>query len=131
MIVLVCGSRSVTRDAIPSMREELGVLPKGTVVIHGDARGADRLAAEVAESLGLWVEAYPAAWQVYGRRAGMIRNRVMLARKPDLVLAWWDGESAGTADTLREARRRGIAVRVLPPAGYGPHHHHPGDRPDR
>lgn len=115
MIVLVCGSRSVTHSALPSMWEELAKLPKGTVVIHGDARGADRLAAEVAVSLGLEVDAYPAAWQVYGRRAGMIRNRVMLDRKPSIVLAWWDGVSPGTADTLQEARRRGIPVRVLDP----------------
>ncbi len=34
----------------------------------------------------------------------------MLESKPDLVLAFWDGQSRGTKHTITEARRRNIPV---------------------
>lgn len=59
--------------------------------------------------MGFPVERYPADWERYGKRAGPIRNRKMLDQGPDLVVAF--GGDKGTADCVREARRRGIAVR--------------------
>lgn len=43
-------------------------------IIHGDARGADRLCRDWAVSRGIPHEAYPADWGVYGKAAGAIRN---------------------------------------------------------
>lgn len=80
--------------------------------MHGGAPGADQLAARAARKLGLEVEEYRADWGKYGRRAGMLRNLEMLNRNPDFVLAFWDGQSKGTAHTIREARRRGMHVAV-------------------
>ncbi len=48
-----------------------------------------------------------------GRRAGPERNIRMLDSTPDLVLAFWDGQSRGTRHTISEARRRNITVRVV------------------
>ena len=110
--VLVCGSR----DFEPESRivARIGQLPEGTTVIHGDARGADRIAARVAESLGLEVEAYPADWKRHGRRAGIERNLLMLdGADPDAVIAFWNGKSRGTAHTIREAEKRGLPVEVI------------------
>ncbi len=110
--ILVCGSR----DFKPESRivSRIGQLPRGTTVIHGDARGADRIAARVAESLGMEVEAYPADWKRLGRRAGIERNLLMLdGADPDRVIAFWDGKSRGTAHTIREAEKRGLPVEVV------------------
>ena len=121
MKVLVCGSRS-WRDR-RRIRARLLHLPRGSHVIHGGARGADRLAGDVARALGFQVEEVPAVWRtggsVFDRSAGFRRNLRMLDMKPDLVIAFWDGRSTGTAHTIREAHKRGLAVEV----------HHP--RPDR
>jgi lactam utilization protein B len=53
MRVLVTGA-TAWRDA-ERIREELRRLPMGSIVIHGDAPGADALAGQVARELGLTV----------------------------------------------------------------------------
>lgn len=108
MRVLVCGSRSWTdRYAI---ERELRALPDGAIVIHGAARGADTIAGEIANRLGLIVETFPADWKRHGRAAGHIRKRRMLEEgKPDLVLAF-DLGTPGTADMMRQAQRAGLPV---------------------
>ncbi len=55
-----------------------------------------------------------------GRRAGLDRNVRMLDSKPDLALAFWDGQSRGTGHTITEARRRNIPVTVVTSASAGP-----------
>ena len=113
MKVLVCGDRNWAREA--PIRERLSTLPKDAIIIEGGARGADTLARHAAEYLGLKVVEFPADWDRHGRAAGPIRNRQMLDEKPDLVIAFHPDldSSRGTADTVREARRRGILVEVI------------------
>jgi len=61
--------------------QALRELPPGTVVIHGDAPGADRIAGFVAELLGFTVRKYPAKWTEYGPFAGPTRNQEMLDKE--------------------------------------------------
>lgn len=82
-------------------------------LIHGNARGADKMAAEVAKELGWDVLAVPAEWDRYGRGAGHKRNQEMVKMKPDLCVAFWDGESRGTLDCISRAKSAGIKVRVV------------------
>jgi hypothetical protein len=111
--VLVCGSRSVHRGHLHLVYNELVLMPKNTVIIHGACRGADLVADEVARELGLTIEAYPAEWDRLGRAAGPLRNTKMLESGVGLVLSFWDGVSGGTADTMKKARKMGIPVRVV------------------
>jgi hypothetical protein len=111
VLVLCCGSRGYSDER--RVREVLAALPADTRVIHGAARGADRIAAAVAESLGFAVRGYPADWKAEPRRAGYIRNALMLDQEPELVIAFWDRRSPGTAHTIREAEKRGIEVRIV------------------
>lgn len=124
MIVVVCGSRAWADGA--AIQRRLSALPgahEDITIIHGacsrkdPATGAeisaDMLAAREARQLGFKVDPYPANWLLHGRRAaGPIRNRQMLDRCPDLVLAFQRNGSRGTQDCVDEARRRGIAVEV-------------------
>lgn len=91
MRIIVCGSRHW--DDGDRIENVLAWYAKrGPVtVVHGDAPGADRLAGRAARKLGLSVEAHPAEWDKYGRRAGPIRNRKMLESGVDLVLAFKNG----------------------------------------
>lgn len=107
MRVLVCGGREY--DNHDKMLAVLSPLGPGTIVIHGGARGADRLAGSVARVLGYEVEVYPADWRNHGRSAGPIRNNRMLRDgKPDLVIAFTGG--TGTLDMVSRARRAGVPV---------------------
>lgn len=112
MRVVVCGDRNWTdRNRI---FRAFSKLPLDTEIIHGACRGADIIAGEVAKQLGLKVREFPADWSK-GKAAGPIRNRQMLDEKPDFVIAFHPNlaTSKGTADTVREAKRRGIKVLVI------------------
>lgn len=113
--VLVCGSRSWADAAAIRIRlASIGYAQRGDVtILHGDARGADRMAARIARDLGMYVKTYPADWQKHGKRAGFLRNITMLDQEPDLVLAFHDGQSRGTQHTIDQARKRGIPVEVI------------------
>lgn len=117
MKVLVCGSRSwgETRDQVVKLYDRIGELPLDATIIHGNARGADRLAGDAALRRGNPVEVFPADWDEHGRKAGIVRNLQMLDQKPDLVIGFWDGISRGTKHTLAQAERRGIPVEIITP----------------
>jgi len=116
MKVLVCGSRGWNNDRI--MREVLGYMAEYmTLLIHGDARGADRKAAEWCEEHGSCdCLAVPADWERHGKSAGFKRNLEMLDmldKRFDTVVAFWDGKSRGTMHTIENARERGIVCLVV------------------
>lgn len=107
--VLVCGGRDFNERsrlfaAMDDLRVELGI----TLVIHGDARGADKLAGEWAKSRGIHVAAVPALWDFYDRQAGPLRNAAMLTLGPLAVVAFPGG--AGTASMIRMASSSGLPV---------------------
>ena len=113
MKVLVTGSRDWWRDDI--IQTKLAQLPQGSTVIHGGARGADRMAGVIAQRLGYHVVEYKPDWNpgnTYDPSAGFKRNLRMLAEEPDLVLAFQVNESKGTQHVIDEARRRNIPVDV-------------------
>jgi len=116
MKVLVCGSRAWSDRQ--SISRELSKLPKQTTIIHGAARGADRMAGEIAEELGFQVIACPADWARFGKAAGIIRNQQMLDEySPDLVIAFIHSleNSPGTQNTIKTAKKRRIRTLVFVP----------------
>ena len=111
MRLLICGDRNWSdRRSIESYLSCYS--PELTTVIHGGARGADSIAGEIAENLGMGVEVFPADWHRFGRAAGPVRNRKMLDAHVDLVV-WFhlDIESSkGTKNMVTQARLAGIVV---------------------
>jgi hypothetical protein len=113
MRILVCGSRGW--ESVWQVRMVYAELDKAkpTEIISGGARGADRVAEVWAKTNSVPITVFTPDWNKYGRRAGVLRNNQMLDKKPDLVLAFWDGLSKGTKHTIDEARRRNIRVEVI------------------
>ncbi len=123
-VLLVCGSRDWTDRA--TIRAWLSRFPAGTTVIHGAARGADSIAASVAQELGFALRAYPARWDIEGKAAGMLRNARMLAAEPDVsrCLAFTSAlmrgaRLTGTGDMVARCVEAGVVATVVPP-GRGP-----------
>lgn len=119
MLVVVCGSRSWTDH--DTIRKRLAELPRGTTIVSGGARGADRMAATIGRALGFEVTEMRAWWNgedgrgPYNRDAGRERNLRMLEENPQLVIAFWDHRSTGTAHTLAAAKLLGIPTEILTP----------------
>ena len=113
-VVLVTGSRYWSDRLV--IYDILKELPKDTLIIQGGARGADTLAREVAEELGLEVKTFKAEWDKYGKSAGPIRNQKMLDEThPSLVLVFHSDieHSKGTKDLVERARKTTIPIRVI------------------
>jgi len=112
MRVLITGGRDFSdRALLNDALDRLYAQHAFTVLIHGDASGADRLSGEWAASKGIQVEARPADWKKHGRAAGPIRNSQMLDERPELVIAFPGGK--GTADMVRKAKQAGLEVVIV------------------
>jgi hypothetical protein len=114
MRILITGSRDWTdynaiRDAI--WAAALGIRWEDCTLIHGNARGADTMAAEIAGILKMNVETHPARWDIYGRGAGPIRNQEMVDSGAGICLAFIMPGSVGTSDCVKRAEKAGIEVR--------------------
>lgn len=122
--ILVTGSRDFTDKALleHALRDVCaGASPRTSVLIHGDARGADAMAAEYASNnWGVRPVAMPAPWRELGRAAGSARNTQMISVLRALqfcgyechVLAFPMPDSVGTWDCVRKARGAGFEVTV-------------------
>jgi len=109
MKVLVTGGRKYNdSDSLRRALDHLHAQTPFTLLIHGGASGADRLAAAWAASAGVPIREFPADWNRYGNSAGPRRNREMLAFGPDLVVAFPGG--TGTQDMVGIATAAGVRV---------------------
>ena len=110
MKVLICGSRTISDSAVVLKAvAQSGIRP--THIISGGARGVDRLASQYAASRGIEFTEYLADWNKYGKRAGFVRNYVMVGAA-EAVIAVWDGTSRGTKHSIEYARSCGKWVFV-------------------
>lgn len=115
--ILITGSREwtdrdVIRDAIVREGRASGLSGQDTTIVHGAARGADLLAADVAREFNCRIEAHPADWDRYGKSAGHHRNAEMVALGADVCLAFPLPGARGTWDCVRKAKAAGIPVTV-------------------
>lgn len=114
MRTIIAGSRGVDRmrdvvEAIEFARLFAGIKP--TCVLSGTARGVDQLGERWASQNGIEIERYPAEWDKWPRRAGMIRNKQM-AERADALIAVWDGRSPGTRDMIDKGHSHGLVVYI-------------------
>jgi hypothetical protein len=75
-IVLTTGSREFTKQQL--VEAELQQLPTPTLVMHGGARGADRLVSECIHTIEGLTEIRVPYLGVAGKRGGFLRNSEML-----------------------------------------------------
>lgn len=104
----------ITGDGLWSDREviefALRMFPEISEVVEGECEGADIMARDVADALGLKVHRHPAPWGKLGLEAGPWRNGQMLALHPDIKVALVFHNdlrrSTGTIDMVRKLRKR-------------------------
>lgn len=116
MKIMVSGSRTWT-DETMMLDAFVTHVPwnlRGSVTLfHGDAAGADRMADRLWRTYRIGpVVPIPANWAL-GRRAGPIRNGLLVAQMPDKALFFNLG-TPGTTDALRQAREAGIVTFEYP-----------------
>jgi hypothetical protein len=111
--ILICGSRDW--KSYNTIATQLNSLQAGDTIVHGNCRGADRIAGELAKERGLVVKQYPANWNKNGQAAGPIRNSLMLKDNPDIAEVWCFHDSfvtsRGSRDMVKKAEKKGIPIK--------------------
>ena len=141
--ILMTGSRDwtnreIAREALLAGLTILDAPPAETTLIHGGAKGADLLLADIATRLKMPTEEHLAKWEEHSadcppahqgadkcKMAGHRRNAVMVATGADLCLAFpthgytlapgasRTGTSRGTWSCAEKARAAGIPTIVV------------------
>ena len=117
--VLVCGGAKFDDYSLLelSLNKILNEYSNDTIeIVSGHAKGADSLGEKYAQKKNLKCTVFNAEWSKYGRAAGPIRNSQMLEyakQENPLVVAFWDGESHGTKDTINKAKKSNIRCEVI------------------
>lgn len=68
-------------------------------IISGGAQGVDFFGELYAKKHSLPLEIFPANWDEFGKKAGILRNKVM-GEHADRLIAVWDGQSKGTKQMI-------------------------------
>lgn len=109
MKLAIIGGRDFTdynrlMSAIEDFFPDSGGVSRISEIVSGGARGADSLGARYARECGLKLTEFIPDWDRHGKRAGFIRNQDII-ENCDCVLAFWDGKSKGTGNSLSIAKR--------------------------
>ena len=118
VILIVCGGRSFN-DAAALWRklDKIAAEFRVGTVWHGGASGADSLGGSWAAARGHKISVFPADWDRYGKKAGMVRNSLMVsvamatAKKYDChVLCVAAPGDHGTRHMVNQCEAAGIRV---------------------
>lgn len=101
MKVAVIGGRGF--DDYEKLKQTLELFPI-TVIVSGGAVGADRLAERYAKEKSIPTEIYLPEWDLFGKKAGFLRNTTIIENS-ELVVAFWNSKSRGTRDSIGKANK--------------------------
>lgn len=106
MKVAIAGSRNLNLE-IPEK-----CIPKSTtLIISGGARGIDKCARAYAKSHGIKMLEILPEYDLYGRRAPLKRNDLILGMA-DIAVVFWDGKSRDTKYVIDKCKELSMPVYV-------------------
>lgn len=80
-------------------------------IISGGAPGADKIAEIFADKYNIPIEIIKPDWS-NGKIGGVLRNTDII-KKSDYVIAFWDGKSKGTEDSIKKAKKLNKKVFII------------------
>lgn len=119
MILLVCGTRTLTSKVSAEVLAKSRAAQAATFLVVGDSDGPDTHAKKWAEARGIRGACLVARWEQEGRAAGPNRNTRLVNRTlvemrlqdlPAACVAIWDADSPGTLDTITKVLAAGIEL---------------------
>lgn len=108
MRVAVIGSRGFFDEEL--LNESLACLDISEI-ISGGAKGADELAEKYAKLNSIPILIIKPNWSL-GRHAGLLRN-TQIVEACDMLVAFWDGQSKGTLDSLKKAEKSAKQIKIV------------------
>lgn len=113
MKIIVAGSRGITDKEIvyKRLRGMLKAYPDMEIV-SGCAKGPDSIAIEFANEFNIVCHKFPANWDLYGKRAGYLRNEEM-AKFSEGLIVFWDEVSRGTRHMIELGVKHKLKIKVI------------------
>jgi len=113
MTLAIVGSRGFNDyEGLKESLLEYDLIETCTKVVSGGARGADSLGERFANEFNIPIEVIKPNWDAFGKAAGFIRN-TDIVNKCDVLIAFWDGQSRGTLDSINKARAANKRVIIV------------------
>ena len=110
MRVAVIGSRSFNDYDL--MKKTLDEIKDISLIVSGGAKGADSFGESYARAKGINTLIFIPDWEKHGKAAGFIRNKDIV-KNSNMIVAFWDGESRGTKNSIDMAEKLGKKVIVV------------------
>ena len=107
MKIAIIGTRTIFVDNIADYLDN-----DCDEIVSGGAKGIDTQAANLAKEKGIALTEFLPNYKRYGRAAPLIRNKEIVDYA-DKVLAFWDGKSKGTANTIDIFKKLNKKVTVI------------------
>lgn len=116
--IIIAGGRKF--DDYSLLRQEvlkhIDIEKDNVTIVSGTAMGADKLGERFADEFGLQLTRMAANWNLYGKRAGYLRNEEMAlyaSKSNGMLISFWDGESKGTKHMIQLARKHKLEVHIV------------------
>lgn len=110
--IIIAGSRNITDYEAVKKMLDIAITETPNCIISGGAKGVDSLAIRYADEKNYNLEVYKPDWDLHGKSAGIIRNKLM-ATKGTWLIAFWDGQSRGTKNMIEEANKNRLRVTTI------------------
>ena len=107
MRVGVVGSRSLAIDDLGKY-----LPPETSLIVTGGAKGIDTCAEEYALKNKIKLSQFKPQYDIFKRAAPLKRNMIII-QNSDLVLAFWNGKSAGTKHVIDTCKKMNVPVEVI------------------
>ena len=111
MRVAIVGSRHFSEP--DRVVEYVASLPHGASIITGSASGVDAAATKTARAKGIPVQVIPASFDELADPSKSAARNQRLIDACDVLVAFWDGASKGTRNTVERALDSGKEVHVF------------------
>src|SRR5256884_9618662 len=111
MRVAIVGSRHFSD--LSRVGEYVKSLPPRASIITGSASGVDAAATKAAREKGIPVQVIPASFDEMADASKAAARNQRLVDACDVLVAFWDGTSKGTRNTVERALDSGKEVHVF------------------
>jgi hypothetical protein len=109
MNVAVIGSRDFKDyEKVKQTLSKLNI----TLIVSGGAKGADTLGERYADEHNIPKKIFLPDWEKHGKVAGFLRNTDII-NEAELIVAFWDGHSKGTKDSINKAEKQGKKIIIV------------------
>jgi predicted Rossmann fold nucleotide-binding protein DprA/Smf involved in DNA uptake len=109
--IAIVGSRHFSEPNRVS--DYVSALPRGASIITGSASGVDAAATKTARAKGIPVQVIPASFDELADASRSAARNQRLIDACDVLVAFWDGASKGTRNTVERALDSGKEVHVF------------------